>query len=134
MKKQPGRGHFFPVSSRSCFLLGELGESPFDDHAYRFVLEDGEGGISETASATVRVESVPSPVAVASESFDYSSGGLAGANGGYGWVGAWQDGIGIDGDEFDALQPLGNHAVDSIAATSPHAQNLDPGKVLHLWH
>ncbi len=43
-------------------------------------------------------------------------------------------GIGIDGDEFDALQPLGNHAVDSIAAASPHAQNLDPGKVLHLWH
>ncbi len=78
--------------------------------AVRFVLEDGEGGISETASATVRVESVPSPVAAASESFDYTAGGLAGANGGYGWSGAWQDGIGIDGD--------GEVATSSVADAS----------------
>ena len=66
--------------------------------AVRFVLEDGEGGRSETASAIVRVGNLPAVIAAAFESFEYSIGGLAGANGGAGWSGAWQDGIGIDGD------------------------------------
>ncbi len=66
--------------------------------------------MSETASATVRVTNLPSPVAAASESFDYAVGGLAGASGGYGWSGAWQDGIGIDGD--------GEVAVESVVDAS----------------
>src|SRR5437016_9650915 len=35
--------------------------------------------------------------------------------------------VGVDGDEFDALQPLVDHAVQSVAAAAAYADDFHPG-------
>ena len=37
-------------------------------------------------------------------------------------------GIGVDGDEFDALQAFVDHAIDGIAAAAADADDFDAGK------
>jgi hypothetical protein len=43
-------------------------------------------------------------------------------------------GVGVDGDEVDALDALGHHVLDGVAATAAHADDLDHRVLGHVIH
>ena len=45
--------------------------------------------------------------------------------------------VGVDRDELDSLQALGDHPVDGVRAAAADADHLDPGQAVciqHVWH